>query len=71
MGDVTRDGPPGLKPIVVFGTGPMARVVHHMFSHDSPREVVAFTVDGSHLTSAMFLGLPVVAFDETVRAYPP
>jgi sugar O-acyltransferase (sialic acid O-acetyltransferase NeuD family) len=60
-----------MKPVVVFGTGPIATIVHFYLTHDSPLDVVAFTADRERLTAGTFLDLPVVAFDQVVAAYPP
>jgi len=60
-----------VKPLVVFGTGPVAEIVHFYLTHDSPFEVVAFTADQSHLTSTTFLELPVVPFETVTDVYPP
>jgi len=57
--------------VVVFGDGPVAELVHAYLSDDSPYEVVAFTVDGSHLRSRTKRGLPVVAFEQVQDLFPP
>lgn len=59
------------RPIVLFGTGGVARVIRYVLDHDSPYRVVAFTVDRARLDSADGDGLPVVAFDEVAERYPP
>jgi sugar O-acyltransferase (sialic acid O-acetyltransferase NeuD family) len=60
-----------MKPVVVFGTGAIASIVHFYLTHDSPCDVVAFTADRTSTTGDDFLGLPVVPFDEVARRYPP
>jgi sugar O-acyltransferase (sialic acid O-acetyltransferase NeuD family) len=57
--------------VVVFGTGQWAELAHFYLTHDSPHEVVAFTVDREYLTAETFAGLPVVPYDEVERHYPP
>lgn len=57
--------------IVVFGTSQWAELAHFYFTHDSPHDVVAFTVDRDYLEASQFKGLPVVAFDEVEKHYPP
>jgi sugar O-acyltransferase (sialic acid O-acetyltransferase NeuD family) len=57
--------------VVLFGNGQVASVAHSYLTHDSPYEVVAFTVDRSHLSSPTLLGLPVVPFEEVEQHYPP
>jgi sugar O-acyltransferase (sialic acid O-acetyltransferase NeuD family) len=59
------------RPIVVFGTGPLGRLMHFLFTTDSPRRVEAFAVDGSHRSADSYLDLPVVAFEDVTRDYPP
>ena len=59
------------EPIVVFGTGRMATLVRFYLTHDSPFEVVAFTVDADHREVDTLDLLPVVAFEEMEDRYPP
>jgi sugar O-acyltransferase (sialic acid O-acetyltransferase NeuD family) len=60
-----------MKKIIVFGAGDIAQLARFYFSHDSNREVVAFTVDRDYLTGDTFDGLPLVPFDEVAVKYPP
>jgi sugar O-acyltransferase (sialic acid O-acetyltransferase NeuD family) len=60
-----------MTQVVLFGTGAMARVVHHYLTHESPHEVVAFAVDRSHWNGGSFQGLPIVSFEDVATAYPP
>jgi sugar O-acyltransferase (sialic acid O-acetyltransferase NeuD family) len=60
-----------MAPLVVFGTGDIARLAHFYFSTDSPHEVVAFTVDPAYCEQESFLGLPLIPFDRIVEVYPP
>jgi sugar O-acyltransferase (sialic acid O-acetyltransferase NeuD family) len=64
-------GPQRRPRVVVFGDGPVGEVVHAYLGHDSPYEVVAFTVDGSHLRSSTKRGVPVVAFERVQDLFPP
>lgn len=59
------------KPVVIFGTGSFAEVAAVYLDRDSPRDVVAYTVDGEYLESDLFAGLPLVAFEELAGEYPP
>jgi len=59
------------KPIVIFGAGDIASVAHFYFTHDSPRDVAAFTVDRDFLNENSLSGLPVVPFEEVALRYPP
>lgn len=56
--------------VIVFGVGQLAAVAHFYLTHDSPHEVVAFTVDSSFLKERDFLGLPVVPFEEVETRFP-
>lgn len=58
-----------MSRVVVFGTGSFAEVVTFYLEHDSPHEVVAYTVDEPG--AAEFNGRPLVAFAEVAAAYPP
>ncbi len=57
--------------VVVFGVGQWADLAHFYFTHDSPHEVAAFTLDRGYMEEEEHRGLPVVAFAEVERAYPP
>lgn len=57
--------------LVIFGTGDIAQLAHFYFSTDSEYEVVAFTVDASHIEELTFCGLPVIAFQDAVEHYSP
>src|SRR5262249_18718727 len=59
------------RSVVIFGVGDMAEVAHHYFVTDSNYDVVGFTVDRAHCDREAFQGLPVVAFDEVTRRFPP
>ena len=59
------------KPLVIFGTGDIAQLAHFYFSSDSKYQVVAFTVNAAYLTQTDFCGLPVIAFEEIAKHYPP
>jgi sugar O-acyltransferase (sialic acid O-acetyltransferase NeuD family) len=60
-----------MSRVVVFGIGQFAELAHFYLTHDSPHEVVGFTVDGDYLTQDEYLGLPVSAFEEVQDAFPP
>jgi sugar O-acyltransferase (sialic acid O-acetyltransferase NeuD family) len=59
------------KPLVIFGSGDISQLAHYYFSTDSNYEVVAFTVDANYIKKSEFCGLPVVAFEEVAKSYPP
>jgi sugar O-acyltransferase (sialic acid O-acetyltransferase NeuD family) len=57
--------------IVLFGTGQVAELAHFYLSHDSPHDVVGFTVDEAHLDASSMMGLPVVPFENLEHRFPP
>lgn len=59
------------KKLVIFGSGDIAQLAHFYFSTDSEYDVVAFTVDASHLKDSTFCNLPVTAFEDVAKHYPP
>ena len=69
---VSAIGEYGMKrPIVVFGAGDIAELADFYFTHDSPYEVAAFTVDTAYLSGDVFRDRPLVAFETVEVAYPP
>jgi sugar O-acyltransferase (sialic acid O-acetyltransferase NeuD family) len=59
-----------MKDLVIFGTKEMAEVAHFFFTHDSQYKVKAFTVDGQHADQSLFMGLPVIPFEEVHEHFP-
>jgi sugar O-acyltransferase (sialic acid O-acetyltransferase NeuD family) len=57
--------------VVVFGVGAIAELAHFYLTHDSPHEVVGFTVDSQYVTGDDFHGLPVTAFEELDSTHTP
>ncbi|MGB3585554.1 MAG: acetyltransferase, partial [Tunicatimonas sp.] len=57
--------------IVIFGDSQLASLAHFYFMHDSPHEVVAFTVDRAYASEPEYEGLPLVPFEEVTQHYPP
>jgi sugar O-acyltransferase (sialic acid O-acetyltransferase NeuD family) len=60
-----------MAKVVVFGVSQWGELAHFYLTHDSPHEVVAFTLDRDYIKEESFKRLPVVAFDELDRKYPP
>jgi sugar O-acyltransferase (sialic acid O-acetyltransferase NeuD family) len=60
-----------MAKLVIFGAGDIARLAHYYFTHDSKHEVAAFTVDQKYIKRESFLELPLVAFEDVVKRYPP
>ncbi|UYO44982.1 acetyltransferase [Rhodopseudomonas palustris] len=59
------------KKLIIFGAGEIAQLAQYYFSTDSNHDVVAFTVDAAYVGAGEFCGLPVVAFEDVARLYPP
>lgn len=62
---------PRNKPILIFGAAVLAEMAYFYFTFDAKRQVAGFVVDRPYYKSSLFLGLPVVAFDEVVHFFPP
>lgn len=60
-----------MRDVVIFGMGQVAEVIHYYLADEGGRNVVAWTVDAEYRTSDEHLGLPVVAFEEVEKHYPP
>jgi sugar O-acyltransferase (sialic acid O-acetyltransferase NeuD family) len=60
-----------MASVVVFGVGRWAELARFYFTHDSPHDVVAFTVDADYLEEERMLSLPVVPFEQLESSYPP
>lgn len=57
--------------VVIFGVQDFAELAWYYLTHDSPNEVVGFTVHREYLpASAVFCGLPVVPFEELEEYFP-
>jgi sugar O-acyltransferase (sialic acid O-acetyltransferase NeuD family) len=59
------------KRIVIFGVGDFGRIARYYLENDSPHEIVAFTVSAAQKEADLFMGLPLVAFEEVHERYPP
>lgn len=57
--------------VVIFGVLDTAELAHYYLTTDSDYEVVAFTVNKIYLNERLFKGLPVIAFEEIEKVYPP
>lgn len=59
------------KPIVIFGTGPIAELAKYYFSCDEGRSIAAFTVDGQFVEADTFCGESIVPFEDLRGLFPP
>ena len=60
-----------MAKVVVFGTSQWAELAHFYLTHDSPNDVVGFTLDRDYIESDQYKELPVVPFDEVEKHFPP
>jgi sugar O-acyltransferase (sialic acid O-acetyltransferase NeuD family) len=63
---VTKD-----RKLILIGDSAFAEVAYEYFTHDSPYEVVAFSVEQAYLRRDRVFGLPVVPFESLERHYAP
>lgn len=59
------------KPLVIVGAGEFGEIAYEYFTHDSPYEVVAFSVEKEFMTADALFGLPVVPFEQLATAHAP
>lgn len=59
------------QKIVIFGDSQLASLAHFYFKHDSPHEVVGFTVDRAYAKQTEYEGLPLVPFEDVTQHFPP
>jgi len=57
--------------VIVYGNGPVARIVYYCLRDDSSYTVRGFTVDSEMIEADEFLGLPLVDFNEVSRHFSP
>ena len=59
------------KPVVLFGTGRLARTILYFLVHESPYEIAAVTVDREHMKGDETFGLPTFPFETLPETHPP
>jgi len=60
-----------MKPLVIFGTGDVARLARSYFTRDAGRDVAGFTVDRAFREKDRYLDLPLVDFEDLESRFPP
>jgi UDP-3-O-[3-hydroxymyristoyl] glucosamine N-acyltransferase len=60
-----------MAKIVVVGDGETAELAYEYFTHDSPHEVVAFSVEREYAKKEELFGLPVVFFADLESRFAP
>jgi sugar O-acyltransferase (sialic acid O-acetyltransferase NeuD family) len=59
------------RKLILIGDSAFAEVAYEYFTHDSPYEVVAFSVEQAYLQRDRLFGLPVVPFESLERHFAP
>lgn len=59
------------RKMVIYGGGPFAKLMRHLFERDMAYVVVAYCLDRDFITSCEIEGVPIVPFDEVENLFPP
>lgn len=59
------------KPLVIVGNGEIAEMAWEYFTHDSDREVAAFSIGADYIQAEALHDRPVVALEHLAATYPP
>lgn len=65
------NSPDNRHRLVILGDSAFAEIAHEYFTHDSPYEVVAFSVEREYLKRSELRGLPVVALEDLADRFRP
>lgn len=57
--------------LIIVGDSVFAQIASEYFTHDSPYQVVAFSVEKAFLKKEKLLGLPVVPFEDLEKLFSP
>jgi sugar O-acyltransferase (sialic acid O-acetyltransferase NeuD family) len=60
-----------MSKVILFGTGRGADVAYRFLRRDSDHRVCGFTLDSGHIDRETLHDLPVVAFEDVERRFPP
>jgi sugar O-acyltransferase (sialic acid O-acetyltransferase NeuD family) len=60
-----------LSKVVIFGASQWAELAHFYLTHDSPHDVVGFTLDRDYLDESEFKGLPIVPYEDLEQHFAP
>lgn len=60
-----------MKELIIFGTNEIAEVAYYYFKNDSCYRIAAFTLDSEYIKDNVFESLPIIAFDEIQKKFPP
>src|SRR5690349_3811524 len=59
------------RKLILIGDSAFAEVAYEYFTHDSPYEVIAFSVERAFQKRDRLFGLPVVPFEDLERQFEP
>ena len=59
------------EKLVIIGDGETAEIAYEYFTHDSPFQVAAFSVESQYLKKTELFGLPVIPFEKLEALFPP
>ena len=60
-----------LLPLIIFGTGPVARMAYYIATYELGLKVISFAVDSYFRVDTELLGLPVLDAERLDQLYPP
>jgi len=60
-----------MAKLIIVGDGETAELAYEYFTHDSPHEVVAFSVEREYAKKEQLFGLPVVFFEDLQSLFAP
>lgn len=59
------------EKLIIVGNTSFAEIAYEYFLHDSPYEIVAFSVEDEYIKEKSIFGLPVVAFEQLDNLFSP
>ena len=60
-----------MKPVIIFGTGTVAKLAWNIITRESLAHIAAFCVDDAYCTQSQFCGLPVLPASSLASLWPP
>lgn len=60
-----------MKKIIIYGCGIGANVATRYIQSDKEDKICAYTADAKYISNQKFMNLPLIAFEEVERLYPP
>lgn len=60
-----------MKNVIIFGADQFAEIIYEFLKNDNNMKICAFTVDEKYKNVSEYRGLPLVAFENVEKIYPP